>query len=250
MKGDVYWSSAQQCLLSLIKTNYSGKSNRTANMTTMDSTSGWKSWPLKIYQRNYARAGKATWNSARSVNEKVTARNCRAARTSFNPAKTMLSAGTEEQKPGISGAISRLAFCYRNRTSAFEISEYQCATWQLQVRKKAFLTVTCFTMALGPCLIKLMHFENWETDHLTSLVCGHFIRIHSCKGICSLHVHQKNNIHLHYLRFEAFLKIHCYWRPPIQCSWLMFTFIIVMMHILNDNATCNFYCCYRPFNSC
>lgn len=146
---------------------------------------------------------------------------------------------------------------YQGLPSVIETERLHFRSQNISVRhgsyrsgKKAFLTVTCFTMVLGPCLIKLMHFENWETDHLTSLVCGHFIRIHSCKGICSLHVHQKNNIHLHYLRFGAFLKIQCYWRPPIQCSWLMFIFIIVMMHILNDNATCNFYCCYRPFNSC
>ena len=108
MKGDVYSSSAQQCLLSLIATNYLGKSNRAANTATMDSTSGWKSWPLKIYQRNYARAGKATWNSARSVNKKATARKWRAARTSFNPAKTTLSVGTEEEKHGISGQYQGL----------------------------------------------------------------------------------------------------------------------------------------------
>ena len=216
----------------------------------MDSTSGWKSCLLEIYQRNYARAGKTTWNSARTVNKKATARNWRAARTSFNPAKTTLSAGTEEQKPGISGAISRLAFCYRNRTSAFEISEYQCATWQLQVRKKAFLTVTCFTMALGPCLIKLMHFENWETDHLNITCLWAFHTYSLLQGYMFLACTPKNNIHLHYLQFGAFLKIQCYWSPPIQCSWLMFTFVVVMMYILNDNATCNFYCCYIPDNRC
>lgn len=89
--------------------------------------------------------------------------------------------------------------------------------------------------------------RNWSPNitclwafHTYSLLQGHMF----------LACTPKNNIHLHYLRFASFLKIQCYWRPPIQCSWLMFIFIIVMMHILNDNATCNFYCCYRPFNSC
>ena len=46
-----------------ITTNISGKWKRTANSTTVDSTSGWKSSPEKIYQRNSARARTSTWNS-------------------------------------------------------------------------------------------------------------------------------------------------------------------------------------------
>ena len=47
--------------------NISGKYKRTANSTTVDSTSGWKSLLGKIYKQNSARARMSTLNSARAT---------------------------------------------------------------------------------------------------------------------------------------------------------------------------------------
>ena len=50
-----------------------------------------------------------------------------------------------------------------------------------------------------PCLNKLMHVENWETDQLQHdlRVCGHLIQIRSCMGICFSCMYTNKCDHFH-----------------------------------------------------
>ena len=106
--GRVFWSVNYNNVYGRsITTNILGKWTTTANSTTLDSRSGWKSSPREIYQRNSGRVRTAAWNPTRTAAKNATTRNHEAARTSLSPIKVTPSPGdrgTAEQETWKSAA--------------------------------------------------------------------------------------------------------------------------------------------------
>ena len=87
-----------------IRSNFSCKWHTTVSTRTLDSPSGWKRLPGKIFHQNSSGARTPTWNAAK----KMTTRNCSTERTSLSTAKATPS--TREIGEACTEAVTK----YRN----------------------------------------------------------------------------------------------------------------------------------------